>query len=676
MLLNLISSISGLFKPFSRCIHRFKDETRKSPEITVEPESKPTDGGAIHESQVPTLVVDSAPTGAHEAHEHLGAHETREDVGVHEAHEQGGAHEARGHEALASFNNASGFTLDNLVAFDIRSRRFIQNIHNHIISKTAVLHQLFSYTCPEAAVDSSARDPPPRCHPGTRQRIKARLLQWLHDPKRLLKMIWLYGAAGTGKSAISQTFSEAAGEEVRLGASYFFSRTQNRSSPDPLIPSLVYQLAVRFPDYGAIIANVIGHDLTIPQKSPRTQLRKLIIEPFTELLRQGHQAVDKPLLIVIDGLDECQDIDAQREIVEMIGEIVRLKPDLPLLWLIASRPEPHLRPIFSRADFSIDCSKEELEIDEETKEDIGRYLRDSFDDILIKSPYVTAPVWPSEKQIEETISVASGLFVLASTIIRYVRDSQAPGVDGTNPMIRLNKTLEFMQDTNRDDSRSPVTILDMLYSQIFADIPEDVLPKTMRILAHVTYADRFPFSDFSGRIQLLCNFLRMEQHEFYIAIHHLHSVMKIPLPEEASSNHFQMVPYHASFVDYLRDPVRSGRFAISLADARIMSARMYLFWHKARLDALGFSSDGMSNQHPDFLADEGLAEYITPRQLTSPKLVLPQLTWFSPEANEMIMQRCTKSIWTSYRYMLDIRSGMEDLLTEISHMVVKNRPLS
>ncbi|XP_006462879.1 hypothetical protein AGABI2DRAFT_193955, partial [Agaricus bisporus var. bisporus H97] len=81
-----------------------------------------------------------------------------------------------------------------------------------------------------------------------------------------------------------------------------------------------------------------------------------------------------------------------------------------------------------------------------------------------------------------------------------------------------------------------------------------------------------------------------------------------------------------------------------------MSAKMYLFWHKAMLDARGSSSD----------------EYRTQRQLTSPKSVLPQLTWFSPEANEMIMQRCTKSIWTSYRYMLDIRSGLEDLLTEIS----------
>jgi hypothetical protein len=276
-------------------------------------------------------------------------------------------------------------------------------------------------------------------------------------------MFWLSGPAGTGKSAVAQTFAEKCLEQGCLGAAYFFFRSSGRNDPRTLIPSLAYQLAVNVPDYTNLLGHAIARDPSIFLKTLRVQLRRLIVEPFTVLQAQEHEITRKPPLIILDGLDECQGIEAQCEIVEMIGEVIRLKEDPPLLWLIASRPEPHLQYIFSRADFSINCSKEVLLIDADTRDDVNRYLRDSFDNIRARFPLVTDVTWPSEVRLRGLEDIASGLFALAATIVRYVSD-----VTHGDPMGRLANFLGFMSNANHVVMTNPLQILDLLYSQILS----------------------------------------------------------------------------------------------------------------------------------------------------------------------------------------------------------------
>lgn len=242
------------------------------------------------------------------------------------------------------------------------------------------MEHLLPHTCPEAAVDSSARDPPPRCHPGTRENIKDRLETWLNDRKRQWNTIWLFGPAGTGKSAIAETFAERCAENGRLGAAFFFSRPNDRDDPKSLIPTLAYQLATSSPSYKHLLGDRLTNDPAILRRSSRVQFKRLIIEPFSFLHDQKHLDVRDPFLIILDGLDECQGEDAQCEIVRMISE---QKNDFSLLWLITSRPEPHLKYVFLRTDpnFGVKCGREELLIDTKSCEDVDRYLRDGFEDI-------------------------------------------------------------------------------------------------------------------------------------------------------------------------------------------------------------------------------------------------------------------------------------------------------
>ncbi|XP_006458654.1 hypothetical protein AGABI2DRAFT_176915 [Agaricus bisporus var. bisporus H97] len=436
------------------------------------------------------------------------------------------------------------------------------------------LDRLLPYTCPDAAVDSSARDPPPRCHPGTRQRILDTLNDWLIN--HLWKIFWLSGPAGTGKSAIAQTFAEICLEQGRLGAAYFFFRSSGRNDPRTVIPSLAYQLAVNVPDYGNLLGHAIALDPSIFQKTPRVQLRKLIVEPFTRLQAQGHRSTQIPLLIVLDGLDECQGIQAQCDIVEMIGEVVRLKKDFPILWLIMSRPEPHLQYIFSRADFSIECKKETLLIDADTRDDVDRYLRDSFIDIRRRFPLVTDVAWPSQAQSQTVEDIASGLFALAATIIRYISD-----IAYGDPMGRLGDFLAFMTNTNYATTTNPLQTLDLLYSQILSEIPENVYLRTKQILSLYQISN----------LEVLCagNVLCMANHEFYNALSKLHSLFDVPSPGEAQMT--CLIMYHTSFGDYLLTPFRSGRFHISREYIVVDCFKALFFWYKIILQDPHFVSD-------------------------------------------------------------------------------------
>lgn len=407
----------------------------------------------------------------------------------------------------------------------------------------------------------------------------------MNNSKRERNIIWLSGDAGTGKSAVAQTFAELCAEQHRLGAAFFFSRPSGRNDPNTVVPSIAYQLAMYLPVYRSLLANHIARDFTILDKTPRIQLTSLIIEPLSILQMQRHRISREPLVIVLDGLDECLGIDAQCEIVEMIGEVVRLKLDFPLLWLILSRPEPHLEYIFSRSDFPINSHREKLLVDAETRDDVGRYLHDSFGDIRARFSDITTASWPSDLELRWVLDIAGGLFVLASTIIRYVGDPMHE-----SPMGRLTHLLNFIGSKGKIGATSPLETLDLLYSQILNDVPQEILPTTRRLLLPSVH--QTVFTGTLSSVQVLCNFLRVDQTEFNRALRKLHAMLDIPSPEASAENPVRV--YHATFGDYLRNPARSGRFSISEQDVYLEYAEICLSWYKTILDLLPVSDGAVT----------------------------------------------------------------------------------
>ena len=91
-------------------------------------------------------------------------------------------------------------------------------------------------------------------------------IKWEGDLNSFI--MWVYGPAGAGKSAIAQTIAEMCEEEMILLASFFFSRNDpSRSKVKLPIATIAHQITLNLPDTREAILEAVEHDPLIFSKS-------------------------------------------------------------------------------------------------------------------------------------------------------------------------------------------------------------------------------------------------------------------------------------------------------------------------------------------------------------------------------------------------------------------------
>lgn len=372
----------------------------------------------------------------------------------------------------------------------------------------------------------------------------------MRNSAREKRLLWLYGSAGVGKSAIMQTLaeSEADSSQSCLGATLFFSRTRKRDDPDHVFATIAYQLAVKYPPYRKYIVEILSNDTKIVRKSRVEQFKWFIVKPFVE--KNIFQGFRETILIFLDGLDECKGEQAQSELILLIGRFSLQYPSTPLIWVIASRPETHIRATFLHPSVQESYMAVEVPIDsDEACADVERYLRHEFDEMRRKYSLYFSPStqWPTETEFSIIAKAASGLFIFAATVVRFVDD-----VAYSNPVSQLRRVLDVISSvslpTNFDN---PFAVLDALYTEILSSVPRSVLPHTQNLFF-------FLLPEISNGFIIVCNLIGLTQADAYAALRKLYSVLQIPDPSDPFI--VCLAVYHASFIDYLTTPSRSGPF--------------------------------------------------------------------------------------------------------------------
>jgi len=405
--------------------------------------------------------------------------------------------------------------------------------------------------------DSSERYPPPRCHPETRTLVRTLIICWIQDPNPTCFVLWLYGPAGAGKSAILQSLAEeCCSLEGRFAGSFFFSRGKpGRNQGHFLFSTIAYQLALNLPYLRTPIDNAMQANPTLYTKSMMVQMRSLIIDSFRKLSSGiGHTPT-----VIIDGLDECDSHETQKLILEIIYDAVAIEK-ISLRFLIASRPEAHIREAFDRPTLRSITKRVVLDESFGPNQDIEKYLRDGFESIYDQNSTLMEQVvqpWPGTGILDLLVQTASGQFIYASTVLKFV------GAEFYNPLSQLDIVLE---PSALD--RTPFSDLDHLYSQILSTypIPEKLISVLGTILA--LHCPQPP-----GVIEDL---LGMKVGEVGLVLRGLHSLIRFPhIPDEnytrstefGKDNGIRLL--HASFEDYLVDKNRSGPFSIDTNIFRI-----------------------------------------------------------------------------------------------------------
>ncbi|KAJ7793472.1 hypothetical protein B0H14DRAFT_3093999 [Mycena olivaceomarginata] len=296
--------------------------------------------------------------------------------------------------------------------YDIKGiEKFTMNV-NHIQR----LYTLRHAAAGDAFHDSAERYPPPKL-----------LWNWSSETNPSSTVLWLHGPAGAGKSAIAQSFCQNLEAGHRLGASFFFKRGHSsRGTATKLFPTIAYQLALsKNPsDLCQVILRTVDENPSILDRSLSLQLQTLIVDPCrqTFIVNLCRRIFPKhPIVIVIDGLNECDSQNIQQEILSSIGNAIH-NEYLPIRFLIASRPEPHIRNIFLRP-----CLKRchhPVNI-QQSFGDVYKYLVDGFARIHTEHHETMTGIprpWPAVEVIQKLVDKSSGYFIYASTVLKFVDD--------------------------------------------------------------------------------------------------------------------------------------------------------------------------------------------------------------------------------------------------------------
>ncbi|TFK64006.1 hypothetical protein BDN72DRAFT_728148, partial [Pluteus cervinus] len=259
-----------------------------------------------------------------------------------------------------------------------------------------------------AMFDSAARVDAPCVYDETRTLLVDGIRSWVQNREQgVIRCI--LGHSGVGKSTLAQTIARECRRQDWLVATFFFSRSDpDMNHTKKVVSTLAYQLAHQDKIYKASIEEIFQRSPSILEKSIDVQWSKLIVD----IIRQSPPT---PSVIILDGLDECENKEEQLHLLQLLALQVS-----PLAkFIITFRPTLHIQKLLQRLDLNAECLIY-LGDSQEDRHDIQQFLRSSFREISRAKALTSGNGdWPSDDAQEKLVNMASGQFRFAAAVIKF-----------------------------------------------------------------------------------------------------------------------------------------------------------------------------------------------------------------------------------------------------------------
>ncbi|EAU87977.2 NWD2 [Coprinopsis cinerea okayama7 len=467
----------------------------------------------------------------------------------------------------------------------------ISVLRNHILA--SAMHD----------ADDEADNYVPGCHKGTRTKVQNDLLTWIYDsgePQAVdledvqspppssstsTRIAWLKGPAGSGKSAIMRSLAETCDAEGGLAASFFFSyRSGERSTTKGFIATLAYQIAQKIPDARRFISAAIARDEAVCSKRLGKQLELLVVQPVQEAWasRSPYDTSQWPKVIFIDGLDECLKEGHKLEILRSLHSAIAIH-QLPFSIVISSRPDQPMRDHFA------EIAAREFVLDERYKPslDIELFFRAELE--RIRRKYKIEDVnWPAEESIRRLVVNASGQFIYATTVLKFIDDPNEYDPQGQLKIVLLAKARPLSSTAAPRGYRNPLAHLDALYSAILHRCPNPRLSALAIRLLNSISQFREEYTRGKTGINIILpslmgevanRFLQYKASDVEMLFGGLHSLVHVPQRGTADLYYF----HHKSLLDFLEDRERCGPDLFVSEDTVMVKAALHCQrWASAR----------------------------------------------------------------------------------------------
>jgi len=384
------------------------------------------------------------------------------------------------------------------------------------------------------------------CMDQTRVRILSKTAAWIKDPDSL-KICWIAGMAGFGKTSIAKTVcaQASADTEIILGGSFFCSRSTSVAAQRDIrcvIPTLAQLLARDSIEFRLALAETIHDD--IQHKEVSAQIELLLRTPLSTLKDAG-----APILFVIDALDECggetadgmlDNTKCHAVVTDMLEELVGLtqsEPRLPIKFLVTSRPESQIRDTSISNDMLSQILRLHTVDATEVNTDIRRYITKTLESKFSGKPKLRACITDSD--IEDLVRLCNGLFIVAATAIAHMF--------GAGIAAAVSKFKKLLNIARTGLNERAVAPLDRMYEIIIdgaareEELEATEPPVLQRLLASLLSA-RMTLS-----VTALAELLNLESYEVSASLSRLHAVIHVPDDDDMP----ELRTVHASFGDYL-----------------------------------------------------------------------------------------------------------------------------
>jgi hypothetical protein len=390
-----------------------------------------------------------------------------------------------------------------------------------------------------APYNSYAKQHEPTCLPDTRVDILRKIYEWV-DGLEMSCIFWLSGLAGTGKSTIARTVAQNYSKKEALGASFFFSRGGGDvSHAGKFVTSIAIQLANNVPNLKRHICEAIENRSDIASRSLSDQWHHLVLGPLSKLGDNGHHS---SYALVVDALDECEDNDNIRIIIQLLTKVRSLER-VQLRMFVTSRPETSIRhgfcqiPDVDHYDFVLHNISPSI-----VDRDIFLFLKHNL--WLISQENGSDAGWLEKEIIESLVRSSSGLFIWASTACLFIRGG----------LFAEERLRTLVEGSGSGGSATPEGHLNGIYNMVLQNSVRPEYTAQEKTMFHSLLRDTLGsiavlFSPLS--VQSLNRLLLTPKQRVNSMMKDLHAILDIP------QDHTRPVRlHHPSFRDFLLNKER------------------------------------------------------------------------------------------------------------------------
>ncbi|KLO07595.1 hypothetical protein SCHPADRAFT_945135 [Schizopora paradoxa] len=419
-----------------------------------------------------------------------------------------------------------------------------------------------------AAYDVLRPRPIDTCYEGTCDNIQEKIKEWATcNDDNGKQLMWLSGLAGTGKSTLAKTIATWADKEKNfLGSSYFFLRGDMKlGKPALVIPTIAYHLSGFDPSLTEHIEKRLEEkNGYILHQEFTEQFKKLIEEP----LAQKPELPRKRALLIVDGLDECEDGVKLKVIINLLLSLPS-PTNFHIRILLVSRPEKHILEalcIGSRFHPNVEHLAVEHFVE---RSDIEAYLRHGISEVTKSQNGARFDIWPEEIHFQLLVDSCGKLFVYASTVIGFIDE-------GVRGLRSREESLDILLNVNPDGAsdEEPYKNLDRLYQQILltavggeeTKLGSKRVQRLRKILEAIgSLRNPLGVRSISILLEEGEEKQRLEERQIWNAVKLLSSVLIVPVEVDYNT---PIRVFHPSLLDFLTDKGRCDdeRFFIDVAD--------------------------------------------------------------------------------------------------------------